>query len=83
MHAGPLRAPGGTTSVDEVAAKIGEERPSLRRVAAPDGTVTMLFSDIEASTVVNERLGDVRWLELLRTFTRSCAIRFTSTAATR
>ena len=26
----------------------------------------MLFSDIEASTQLNERLGDVRWLELLR-----------------
>jgi class 3 adenylate cyclase len=52
--------------VDEVAATIGEERPSMRSVAAPDGTVTMLFSDIEASTAVNERLGDVRWLELLR-----------------
>src|SRR3954451_13515346 len=54
------------TAVDEVAATVGEERPNLRPAAAPDGTVTMLFSDIEASTVVNERLGDVRWLELLR-----------------
>jgi class 3 adenylate cyclase len=52
--------------MDEVAATIGEERPSMHAVAAPDGTVTMLFSDIEASTAVNERLGDVRWLELLR-----------------
>jgi class 3 adenylate cyclase len=26
----------------------------------------MLFSDIEASTALNERVGDVRWLELLR-----------------
>jgi eukaryotic-like serine/threonine-protein kinase len=38
----------------------------LRPAAAPDGTVTILFSDIEASTQLNERLGDVRWLELLR-----------------
>jgi class 3 adenylate cyclase len=37
----------------------------LRPAAAPDGTVTILFSDIEASTLLNERLGDVRWLELL------------------
>src|SRR3954453_1636389 len=78
-HAAPVRAglgsappappaPSGArpTSVDEVAATIGEERPSLRPAAAPDGTVTMLFSDIESSTAVNERLGDVRWLELLR-----------------
>ena len=55
-----------TTSVDDVAASVGSERPSLRPATAPDGTVTVLFSDIEASTEVNERLGDVRWLELLR-----------------
>jgi class 3 adenylate cyclase len=54
------------TSVDEVASSVGSERPSLRPAAAPDGTVTILFSDIEASTALNERLGDVRWLELLR-----------------
>jgi class 3 adenylate cyclase len=57
---------GDQTSVDEVASAVGVERPSLRPAAAPDGTVTMLFSDIEASTALNERIGDVRWLELLR-----------------
>jgi class 3 adenylate cyclase len=54
------------TSVDEMALTVGAQRPSLRPAAAPDGTVTVLFSDIEASTALNERLGDVRWLELLR-----------------
>jgi class 3 adenylate cyclase len=54
------------TSVDDMASKVGVERPSLRPAAAPDGTVTVLFSDIEASTALNERLGDVRWHELLR-----------------
>lgn len=54
------------TSVDEMASSVGSERPSLRPAAAPDGTVTILFSDIEGSTALNERLGDVRWLELLR-----------------
>jgi class 3 adenylate cyclase len=57
---------GAHSSVDDVASTVGLERPSLRPAAAPDGTVTMLFSDIEASTALNERLGDVRWLELLR-----------------
>ena len=57
---------GRSTSVDEVASMVGSERPSLRPAAAPDGTVTVLFSDIEGSTELNERLGDVRWLELLR-----------------
>ena len=59
-------AQGDHTSVDDVASTVGHERPSLRPAAAPDGTVTMLFSDIEASTALNERMGDVRWLELLR-----------------
>lgn len=57
---------GAETSVKEVAATVGSERPSLRPAAAPDGTVTVLFTDIEASTTLNERVGDVRWLELLR-----------------
>jgi class 3 adenylate cyclase len=57
---------GPESSVDEVASTVASERPSLRPAAAPDGTVTILFSDIEGSTVLNERLGDVRWLELLR-----------------
>jgi class 3 adenylate cyclase len=56
----------GRTSVDEVASSVESERPSLRPATAPDGTVTILFSDIEGSTALNERLGDVRWLELLR-----------------
>lgn len=56
----------GPTSVGDVASTVGSERPSLRPATAPDGTVTVLFSDIEGSTELNERLGDVRWLELLR-----------------
>ena len=70
--AAPERAPrrrpgsGGMSSVDEVALSAATERPSLRPAAAPDGTVTILFSDIEGSSALNERLGDVRWLELLR-----------------
>lgn len=70
-HAAPLLAGmGGSrsplTSIDEVASRVGFERPNLRPAAAPDGTITMLFTDIESSTALNERLGDVRWLELLR-----------------
>jgi class 3 adenylate cyclase len=58
------------TSVDEVALSVATERPSLRPAAAPDGTVTILFSDIEGSSALNEQLGDVRWLELLRAHQR-------------
>jgi len=38
----------------------------MRAHAAPDGTVAILFSDIEDSTVLTEKLGDELWLELLR-----------------
>ena len=53
------------TSVDAVASAVYVERPDLRSHAAPDGTVTIVFSDIDGSTAMIERLGDQRWLELL------------------
>ncbi len=54
------------TSIDAVASAVYVDKPDLRRHAAPDGTVTIMFSDIEGSTAMNERLGDKKWLELLR-----------------
>ena len=55
------------TSIDAVAAAVYVDKPDLPPAAvAPDGTVTILFSDIEGSTAITERLGDQRWLELLR-----------------
>jgi eukaryotic-like serine/threonine-protein kinase len=55
-----------TTSIDEMVSELEQERPDMRAHAAPDGTVAILFSDIEDSTILTERLGDERWLELLR-----------------
>jgi class 3 adenylate cyclase len=60
------QAIGAPSSPDELAATVNEERPDIRAAAAPDGTVTILFSDIAGSTEINDRLGDLRWLELLR-----------------
>jgi eukaryotic-like serine/threonine-protein kinase len=54
------------TSIEAVVAAVGSERPDLTAIASVDGTVTILFSDIENSTLLNERLGDARWLEVLR-----------------
>jgi class 3 adenylate cyclase len=59
-----------STSIDAVASAIEDERPDLSGAAAPDGTVTIMFSDIEDSTVLTERLGDVSWMELLREHNR-------------
>ena len=54
------------TSIDRVTASVQRERPSISVHPAPDGTVTIMFSDIEGSTQLTERLGDKAWMEVLR-----------------
>ena len=54
------------TSIDSIADTLRHERPDISAHAAPDGTVTIMFSDIEDSTLLTERLGDHAWQELLR-----------------
>jgi class 3 adenylate cyclase len=54
------------TSIDQVAKAVQSEHPDLRKQAAPDGTVTIMFSDIEGSTAMADRLGDARFMEVLR-----------------
>ncbi len=46
-------------------AAVAEPR-ELRAHSAPDGTVTLLFSDVEDSSPLFERLGDIRAQEILR-----------------
>ncbi len=53
-------------SIDSVAEAVADERPDLVSYAAADGRVTILFSDIENSTLMTERLGDERWIAVLR-----------------
>jgi class 3 adenylate cyclase/tetratricopeptide (TPR) repeat protein len=52
-------------SIDIVAAAVKADRPDLRSQSAADGTVTILFSDIERYTEMTERLGDSRSQEVL------------------
>jgi predicted ATPase len=54
------------TSIEAVVEAVGSELPDLSALATGEGAVTILFSDIENSTLINERLGDERWLEILR-----------------
>jgi class 3 adenylate cyclase len=54
------------SAIDRVLSWVEGERPDVGRAAAPDGTVTILFTDIEDSTALNERLGDERWMEVIR-----------------
>ena len=56
----------GVVGVDSVAESVEPDRPDLSNAAAPDGTVTIMFSDVEGSTVLTEQLGDEGWLELFR-----------------
>ena len=53
------------SSIDDLAGWAQVERPALVRLAGPDGSVAILFSDIEGSTELNERLGDQEWVRLL------------------
>lgn len=55
-----------TKSVDEIAEVVSELRPDLSATSAPDGTVTIAFTDIEDSLRLNAFLGDKRWLDVLR-----------------
>ncbi len=55
-----------STSIDYMIDAVAAEQPDIAAHAAPDGQVTILFSDIEDSTVITERLGDERWLRVLR-----------------
>lgn len=53
------------SSIDDLALWADVERPDLAVLAARDGTVTILFSDIEGSTELNHELGDRGWVHLL------------------
>jgi hypothetical protein len=51
--------------IERIAADVERSRPDLTSLA-PNGTATILFTDIEGSTQLTERLGDREWMSLLR-----------------
>ena len=53
------------SSIHVVMTSVQGENPDLGSRTAPDGSITILFSDIEGSTVLNERFGDQRWMTVL------------------
>lgn len=55
-----------TTSLDAICAAVSNEKPNLDDLAADNGGLTILFTDIVDSTSLNEALGDRQWLDLLR-----------------
>lgn len=54
------------TVVERVAAGERPEEDELSRLRQLDSTVTVIFTDIEDSTVLAERLGDTQWMRVLR-----------------
>ncbi|HVF21053.1 MAG TPA: AAA family ATPase [Mycobacteriales bacterium] len=68
---GPVATPGGegdaaSDRIEVLAERALADTSDLRQHAAADGTLTLLFSDIEGSVALTERLGDESWLRLLR-----------------
>jgi class 3 adenylate cyclase len=53
-----------TTAVDELLLLVQDVSPPAAGMSA-DGSVTIMFTDLEGSTVLMESLGEERWLELL------------------
>ena len=53
------------STIDSMSSSVVSERPDLRGHTAPDGTVTIMFSDIEGSTLLTDSLGDRKWMEVL------------------
>lgn len=53
------------SSADDLTRWVLEDRPGIVKMAGPDGSVTIFFSDIENSTATNERIGDRDWVSLL------------------
>lgn len=53
------------STIEELTTWATEERAEIVHMAAPDGTVTIFFSDIENSTQLNARMGDRTWVKVL------------------
>ena len=52
-------------SMETIARMVETDRPNLTPMTSPEGTVTIVFTDMEASTATNEAMGDDRFLPLL------------------
>ncbi|MBW8751939.1 MAG: adenylate/guanylate cyclase domain-containing protein [Propionibacteriales bacterium] len=52
-------------SLEDFSRWAAEQRTAIGRMAADDGTVTIMFTDIEGSTALNAGLGDTRWVRVL------------------
>jgi class 3 adenylate cyclase len=54
------------SSIDVIASELGPAPPALGEFSSPDGSLTLLFTDIEDAAAKQERLGADEWSDLLR-----------------
>jgi class 3 adenylate cyclase len=54
------------TSIDQVAASVDDEKDKVAKLSGSEGTVTIVFSDIESSTEMATQLGDTKWFAVLK-----------------
>jgi class 3 adenylate cyclase len=52
-------------SLAAIVAAIDPDLPEYRARTSPDGMMTIVFTDLEGSTEMMERLGEDRWLEVM------------------
>jgi class 3 adenylate cyclase len=53
-------------SLSAIVAEIDPELPDCREQTSPDGMMTIVFTDIEGSTAMMERLGEEDWIAMLQ-----------------
>ena len=54
------------TSIDKVAEAVDHDQPNVVKLSGNEGTITIVFSDIESSTEMATQLGDTKWFTVLR-----------------
>lgn len=57
---------GRSLPLEALAEVVGDEQPDLTHSASPEGTVTLVFTDIEDSTRLTASFGDRAWFGVLR-----------------
>lgn len=68
---GPSVTPQETSpSLAAIVAQVDPNLPEYRHQTSPDGMITIVFTDIEGSTELMERLGEAAWVEMIQIHTK-------------
>jgi len=54
-----------TVTIEQLRAAVEVERPDISAAVASDGTITIVFTDIVDSTILNGRVGDAAWHDIV------------------